>query len=344
MVRSSMVFSCFRRWSGRFSNRYLLSEKQGTLWGRCDFSTSFSVNHSTHNNRFLTQRMEVGWITQLGMIKLPFGIPSYSTTVQGQIPNDCSRGAIISSELGNQTKHEDLSDDNLHIHKFQIGENVSKKDKIKFLVNTLSDLKDSKEAIYGALDAWVAWERNFPIASLKQVLLALEKEQQWHRVIQVIKWMLSKGQGNTLGTYRQLIRALDMDHRAEEAHNFWMKKIGTDLHSVPWQLCSLMISIYYRNNMLDRLVKLFKGLEAFDRKPPEKAIVQKVADAYEILGRPEEKERILDKYNHLFTETWKGKPKRSQKASQKKTRKSGERKNTDTSDNLKPAVDDLQAS
>lgn len=49
----------------------------------------------------------------------------------------------------------------------------------------LLDIKDSKEAVYGALDAWVAWEQNFPIASLKRVLIALEEEQQWHRVIQV---------------------------------------------------------------------------------------------------------------------------------------------------------------
>lgn len=68
--------------------------------------------------------------------------------------------------------------------------------------------------------------------------------------------MLSKGQGTTMGTYGQLIRALDMDHRAEEAHKFWEKKIGTDLHSVPWQLCKSMISIYYRNNMLERLIKV----------------------------------------------------------------------------------------
>ena len=73
---------------------------------------------------------------------------------------------------------------------------------------------------------------------------------------QVVKWMLSKGQGTTMGTYGQLIRALDMDHRAEEAHEFWVKKIGTDLHSVPWHLCHRMISVYYRNNMLENLVKV----------------------------------------------------------------------------------------
>lgn len=48
-------------------------------------------------------------------------------------------------------------------------------------------MEDSKDAVYGTLDAWVAWEQNFPIAALKNVLLALEKEQQWHRVVQVLE-------------------------------------------------------------------------------------------------------------------------------------------------------------
>ncbi|KAG8482477.1 hypothetical protein CXB51_024147 [Gossypium anomalum] len=206
--------------------------------------------------------------------------------------------------------------------KLQIGQNVSRKDKIKFLVTTLLDLKDSKEAVYSALDAWVAWEQNFPIGPLKNVILALEKEHQWHRVVQVIKWMLSKGQGNTMGTYGQLLRALDMDNRADEAHQFWVKKASADLHSVPWQLCGLMISVYYRNNMLENLVKLFKGLEAFGRKPTDKSIVQRVADAYEMLGLLEEKERVLEKYKDVCTKMEKG-HKKSKQTSLKKKKDSG---------------------
>lgn len=49
----------------------------------------------------------------------------------------------------------------------------------------LKDRLDSKEAVYGALDAWVAWEQKFPIVSLKRALLALEKEEEWHKVVQV---------------------------------------------------------------------------------------------------------------------------------------------------------------
>ncbi|XP_057974762.1 pentatricopeptide repeat-containing protein At4g18975, chloroplastic isoform X2 [Malania oleifera] len=239
---------------------------------------------------------------RLGMVRLQILNCNYSTMVQGQLPNRSTTRAICTLEL--------------------------------------FDLKDSKEAVYGALDAWVAWEQNFPIASLKRVLAMLEKEQQWHKVIQVIKWMLSKGQGMTMGTYGQLIRALDMDERAEEAHKFWMKKIGTDLHSVPWQLCNRMISVYYRNNMLQSLVKLFKGLEDFDRKPPEKSVVQKVADAYEMLGRHEDKKQVLEKYSDLFADTWKGKPKKYRTDSSNKKKKSGKR----TSDALTSAVDDVQRS
>eukprot|EP01018_Ginkgo_biloba_P028323 Gb_10601 [translate_table: standard] len=129
-------------------------------------------------------------------------------------------------------------------------------DKTNMLVDILLKLKDSKEAVYGALDSWVAWEQDFPLVVLKRALHILEKKQQWHRIIQVIKWILSKGQATTMGTYEQLLRALDKDRRAEEAHAFWEKRIGSNLHSVPWQLCTFMIYMYQRNNMPERLIKV----------------------------------------------------------------------------------------
>nr|CAB3459209.1 unnamed protein product [Digitaria exilis] len=181
-----------------------------------------------------------------------------------------------------------------------IGKNLSSAEKRKFLVNTLLGLEESREAVYGTLDAWVAFEQDFPLASLKQALSALEKEEQWHRIVQVIKWMLSKGQGNTMRTYEQLVCALEKDNRAEEAHKIWQKKIAHDLQSVPWRFCHLMLAIYYRNNRLERLVKLFKELEACGRKPPSKDIIRKVEDAYEMLGLLEEKKALLEKYQDLY--------------------------------------------
>ncbi|XP_065039757.1 uncharacterized protein LOC135584157 isoform X10 [Musa acuminata AAA Group] len=206
----------------------------------------------------------------------------------------------------------------------KVGKNISSVEKRKFLVNTLLDLKDSKEAVYGTLDAWVAWEHSFPLVTLKKALLVLEKEEQWHRVVQVIKWMLSKGQGTTMGTYEQLIRALEKDNRAEEAHRIWVQKISHDLHSVPWRFCDLMLSIYYRNNMLERLVKLFQELEAYDRKPPSKSVVRKVGDAYEVLGLLEKKNKLLEKYNDLFSEI-SDKTSRSSKRSKRVAGINGER-------------------
>ncbi|KAK1296708.1 hypothetical protein QJS10_CPB15g00913 [Acorus calamus] len=79
-----------------------------------------------------------------------------------------------------------------------------------------------------------------------------------------------------MGTYGQLILALEKDHRAEEAHK---------------------ISVFVQ------FWKLFRDIESYDRRPTDKLIVQKVADAYELLGLPEDKKRILDKYDYLFNES-----------------------------------------
>lgn len=173
-------------------------------------------------------------------------------------------------------------------------------DRTKFLVHILLQLKDSKEAVYGALDSFAACEEKFPLTILKRALYQLEQKQQWHRIIQVIKWILSKGQAMTMETYEQLLCALDKDCRAEEAHAFWDKRIGSNLFCVPWQICASMIYIYQRNNMPEKLIKLFNDLEMQNWKPPDKAVIKKVADTYEILGLHDEQERVLKKYESLF--------------------------------------------
>ncbi|KAM0056311.1 putative tetratricopeptide-like helical domain superfamily [Helianthus debilis subsp. tardiflorus] len=184
--------------------------------------------------------------------------------------------------------------------KVKSAHNVSKKVKISDFVTTLVDLDDSKESVYGALDAWVAEEQEFPIGRVKTALITLERKQQWHKVVQVIKWMLSKGQGVTVGTYGQLIRALDMDNRVEEADRLWVKKLSREVQSIPWKVCDIIILVYYRNGMWKELVKLFKELESHGRKPPDRAIVRKVAESYEALGLVEEKDRVTEKYASLF--------------------------------------------
>lgn len=63
-------------------------------------------------------------------------------------------------------------------------------------------------------------------------------------------------------------------------------------------------------------------MEAFGRKPTDKAIVQRVADAYETLGLLEEKERVLEKYKDVCTKIEKG-HKKSKQTSLKKKKDSG---------------------
>ncbi|KAH9318166.1 hypothetical protein KI387_019935, partial [Taxus chinensis] len=190
-------------------------------------------------------------------------------------------------------------------------------EKTNLLVDMILKLKDSKEAVYGALDSWAALEETFPSNALKRALYMLEKKQQWHRIIQVIKWMLSKGQCTTMNTYEQLLHALEKDRRAEEAHAFWEMRIGSNLQSVPWQLCTSMMCLYQRNNMPERLIELFNDLEMYNRKPPDKTIIKTVADAYELLGLEEEQERVLEKYSSLFKESSNNRSKKKKERKEK---------------------------
>lgn len=68
--------------------------------------------------------------------------------------------------------------------------------------------------------------------------------------------------------------------------------------------------------------KLFEGLEALNRKPRGKRLLKRVTDAYELLGKLREKERVLEKYNYLFTE--KESPKKSKPALKEKEETSKE--------------------
>ena len=49
----------------------------------------------------------------------------------------------------------------------------------------ISGLPNEKEAVYGALDKWIAWEAEFPLIAAAKALRILRKKSQWVRVIQV---------------------------------------------------------------------------------------------------------------------------------------------------------------
>lgn len=72
----------------------------------------------------------------------------------------------------------------------------------------------------------------------------------------MIKWMLSKGQGKTMGTYYTLLNALAEDGRIEEAEELWTKIFSENLESVPRVFFIKMISIYYTRGMNEKLFEV----------------------------------------------------------------------------------------
>ena len=54
------------------------------------------------------------------------------------------------------------------------------------LVDLIATLPSTKEAVYGGLDTWVAWEIEFPVITIKKALCILRDQEEWKRVIQVL--------------------------------------------------------------------------------------------------------------------------------------------------------------
>ncbi|KAJ6804560.1 pentatricopeptide repeat-containing protein [Iris pallida] len=159
------------------------------------------------------------------------------------------------------------------------------------LVDCVKGLSNVKEEVYGALDSFIAWELEFPLIVVKKALRTLEIQKEWKRIIQVIKWMLSKGQGKTMGSYYQLLNALAEDGRLEEAEELWNKIFSENLESLPRIFFIKMISIYYDKGMNEKMFEVFADMEELGVQP-DQAIVRMVGDVFQKMG-------MLDKYDKL---------------------------------------------
>jgi pentatricopeptide repeat protein len=73
---------------------------------------------------------------------------------------------------------------------------------------------------------------------------------------QLAKWMLSKGQGATMGTYDTLLLAFGMEQRVDEAESLWNMIIHAHTRSVSKRLFSRMISLYDHHNLPDKIVEV----------------------------------------------------------------------------------------
>ncbi|XP_050221938.1 pentatricopeptide repeat-containing protein At4g21190 [Mercurialis annua] len=159
------------------------------------------------------------------------------------------------------------------------------------LVECIKGLSNVKEEVYGALDSFIAWELEFPLIAVKKALKTLENEREWKRIIQVIKWMLSKGQGRTMGTNFTLLNALAEDERIDEAEELWNKIFADNLEGTPRNFFDKIISIYYKRDMHDKLFEVFADMEELGIRPSV-SVVNMTGNVFLNLG-------MLDKYHKL---------------------------------------------
>lgn len=167
------------------------------------------------------------------------------------------------------------------------------------LVQIVSKLPNEKEAIYGALDKWTAWETEFPVIAAAKALEILRRQNQWLRIIQVTKWLLSKGQVLTMGTYDTLLLALDMDRRVDEAETIWNMILQTHMRSVSKRLFSRMIALYEHHHVPEKIVEVFADMEELGVKPDEDT-VRRIARAFEKLGQADNQKMVLKKYQNKW--------------------------------------------
>lgn len=163
------------------------------------------------------------------------------------------------------------------------------------LVERVKELSNVKEEVYGDLDSFIAWELEFPLITLKKALKTLEDEKEWKKIIQVTKWMLSKGQGRTMGSYYTLLNALAEDERLEEAEELWKKLFSENLESMPRIFFEKMITIYYKREMHDHIFEVFADMEELSIRPTT-SVVKMVGNVFQKLNMLDKYEKLKKKY------------------------------------------------
>lgn len=174
---------------------------------------------------------------------------------------------------------------------WKVNKRIGTISKSQKLLRCIKGLSNVKEEIYGALDSFIAWELEFPLITVKKAIRRLEEQREWKRIIQVTKWMLSKGQGRTMGTYTILLNALAEDGRLDEVEELWTKLFTENLESTPRNLFDKMMAIYHHKGMHDKMFEIFADMEELGVQPSV-SIVTMMGSAFRQLG-------MLDKYEKL---------------------------------------------
>lgn len=164
------------------------------------------------------------------------------------------------------------------------------------LLECLEPISNVKEEVYGALDAFIAWELDFPLIAVKKALYVLEQQRNWSRIIQVIKWMLGKGQGRSLGNYQLLLKAFSEEGRIDEAQELWKKVFSRNLECTPIKLFVEVMRMYKRYEMYEDVVEVFADMEELNVKLNDE-LADIVSATYEKLGSTDKAEKVRQKYS-----------------------------------------------
>lgn len=222
-------------------------------------------------------------------------IPPKTSCISCKVVGSKLSPNVVGGSVEKDKKGKKKKGGKIEHHLWQRKDSAQSGQKALTLVRTICELPNEKEAVYGALDKWTAWETEFPLIAVAKALKILRKRGQWVRVIQLAKWMLSKGQGATMGTYDTLLLAFDMEQRVDEAESLWNMIIHAHMRSVSKRLFSRMISVYDHHNLADKIVEVFADMEELQVKPDEDT-VRKVASAFRILGQEEKRKLVIKRY------------------------------------------------
>ncbi|XP_042445667.1 pentatricopeptide repeat-containing protein At4g18975, chloroplastic-like isoform X1 [Zingiber officinale] len=163
------------------------------------------------------------------------------------------------------------------------------------LVHTVEKLTNEKDVIYNTLDKWCAFETEFPVIAVAKALEILRRRRKWLRIIQVTKWLLSKGQVLTMGTFDTLLLAFDMDGRVDEAESVWKIILQTYTRSVSKKLFSRMIALYDHHHHPDKILEVFADMEELGVTPDDDT-VSRIGRAFEILGQNDKRDLLFKRY------------------------------------------------
>ncbi|KAF2586768.1 hypothetical protein F2Q70_00034596 [Brassica cretica] len=174
------------------------SEASGTVMALCNFNpilVRFPLQGSSKSQEFssfsflefsscLKAKSFRTWFSTQQVIMVDF-VFKFSEAQAGEVKG--SYGAIVKrKEVKKVGKNEH--------HLWKKNDSAGSGQKALNLVRMLSGLPNEKEAVYGALNKWVAWEVEFPIVAAAKALQILRKRSQWHRVIQLMHEADSQGQ------------------------------------------------------------------------------------------------------------------------------------------------------